>query len=390
MDRTDRRLIQRLETSSHLSPHRRPGERRGPGPLAHRSAKHWIPVFAGMTSKKWGTQGSLLWQLLAAPLLWLTLLVGIAGHAMAQEKITYVLSDFQGTILAEVDEQGNVTKEFDYRPYGAQVLGDPADGPGYTGHVNDADTDLLYMQARYYDPMVGRFLSVDPKVPEPGNLFGFNRYAYANNSPLNFVDPDGREAGYTYLANGGMSISYMHREFHPAIVQGASLALDQVPIAGGIKGAIEAHNDPTLANIVGAAIGAAPGGGIAKAIRSARKGAARTFSNLFPTDVPRTPNVIPNQRLRTMSQKNLAYVVKQDGTLVVGKNNTSQGHIDLAGGLPVLAAGELRIHGGEIKYLDNYSGHYRPSGVEAQRAAEDAFRQVGFEVDGKYIERSFE
>jgi YD repeat-containing protein len=116
---------------------------------------------------------------------------------------------------------------------------------------------------------------------------------------------------------------------------------------------------------------------------------ARTFSNLFPEDVPRMPNVIPNDRLLTMSRKNLAYVVKEDGTLVVGRNNQFQGHIDLAGGDPVLAAGELRIHQGKIIYIDNYSGHYRPSGIEAQRAAENAFLRIGFDVDGTYVERPF-
>ena len=39
------------------------------------------------------------------------------------------------------------------------------DGPGYTGHVTDAATGLVYMQQRYYDPMIGqRLLSVDPVV----------------------------------------------------------------------------------------------------------------------------------------------------------------------------------------------------------------------------------
>jgi hypothetical protein len=131
------------------------------------------------------------------------------------------------------------------------------------------------------------------------------------------------------------------------------------------------------------------GGEPAGCAEVASKARARTFPNLFPEDVPRVPNVIPNSKLRTMSQRNLACVVKEDGTLVVGRNNQLQGHIDLAGGQPVLAAGELRIHAGQIKYFDNFSGHYRPSGIEARQAAEDAFRRIGFDVDGKYIERAF-
>lgn len=116
---------------------------------------------------------------------------------------------------------------------------------------------------------------------------------------------------------------------------------------------------------------------------------AKTFTNLFPEDAPRTANTIPNEKLKIISQTNLAYVVKLDGTLVVGKNNAYQGHIDLAKGEPVLAAGELSIYSGNIKTLDNNSGHYRPSGIQAQRAAENAFRNAGFNVDGKYKEKVF-
>jgi RHS repeat-associated protein len=66
------------------------------------------------------------------------------------------------------------------------------DGPGFTGHEDDAATGLSYMQQRYYDPGIGRFLSVDP-VTADGNTGGnFNRYWYANNNPYKFTDPDGR------------------------------------------------------------------------------------------------------------------------------------------------------------------------------------------------------
>jgi hypothetical protein len=48
------------------------------------------------------------------------------------------------------------------------------------------------MQQRYYDPMIGRFLSVDPVAASLGS--NFNRYSYASNNPYKFVDPDGRQA----------------------------------------------------------------------------------------------------------------------------------------------------------------------------------------------------
>jgi uncharacterized protein RhaS with RHS repeats len=48
------------------------------------------------------------------------------------------------------------------------------------------------MQQRYYDPQIGRFLSVDPVETNTSNGFNFNRYWYANNNPYKFTDPDGR------------------------------------------------------------------------------------------------------------------------------------------------------------------------------------------------------
>lgn len=58
----------------------------------------------------------------------------------------------------------------------------------------DGATGLTYMQQRYYDPQIGRFLSVDPITPSGKTGGNFSRYWYANNNPFRFTDPDGREA----------------------------------------------------------------------------------------------------------------------------------------------------------------------------------------------------
>ena len=107
--------------------------------------------------------------------------------------VTYIYTDPQGTPLAETDANGNVTSAFDYKAFGAPAMGSPQSGPGFTGHVADADSALLYMQARYYDAMTGRFLSSDPIAPADGNLGSFNRFAYADNNPILNIDPTGME-----------------------------------------------------------------------------------------------------------------------------------------------------------------------------------------------------
>jgi RHS repeat-associated protein len=73
--------------------------------------------------------------------------------------------------------------------------------------VNDADTGLTYMQQRYYDPVAGRFLSIDPVTTDANTGGSFNRYVYANNSPYKYVDPDGRDS-YAAQPNGGQTCTY--------------------------------------------------------------------------------------------------------------------------------------------------------------------------------------
>ena len=79
-----------------------------------------------------------------------------------------------------------------HTPYGAVRWSDgtlPTDY-GHTGQRADT-TGLMYYHARYYDAALGRFVSADTVVPDPSRPRDLNRYAYAANSPLRFVDPSG-------------------------------------------------------------------------------------------------------------------------------------------------------------------------------------------------------
>jgi hypothetical protein len=73
--------------------------------------------------------------------------------------------------------------------------------------------------------------------------------------------------------------------------------------------------------------------------------------------------------------------------LVVGREfkKPGGGHIDLANGEPVLSAGQVKVVNGEIKFIDNSSGHYEPVGQSAKISAENAFKLLGFNVENKFI-----
>ena len=107
---------------------------------------------------------------------------------------TYLHPDHLGSPQAGTTEAGGVSFTEHYTPYGEALISPAANDnqSGFTGHIKDKDTGLNYMQARYYDPNIGRFLSIDPVgFAETGLPQQFNRYAYTWNDPINAKDPDG-------------------------------------------------------------------------------------------------------------------------------------------------------------------------------------------------------
>ena len=133
-----------------------------------------------------------------------------AGMTLARIKdnvFTYMHSDHLGSPAAGTDEDGNIVFTERYTPYGEALVNPAANDnqSGFTGHIKDADTGLNYMQARYYDPNVGRFLSIDPVTfLDTGNPNFFNRYTYAFNDPINVIDPTGM-AGCSDTGSQGLS-----------------------------------------------------------------------------------------------------------------------------------------------------------------------------------------
>ena len=109
---------------------------------------------------------------------------------------TYIHNDHLGSANVGTNAAGTFAWWDTYTPFGELLQNAVAneDNQGFTGHIRDTDTGLNYMQARYYDPVIGRFLSSDPVGFAEGGIGYFNRYSYTFNDPINLVDPTGMYA----------------------------------------------------------------------------------------------------------------------------------------------------------------------------------------------------
>ncbi len=119
--------------------------------------------------------------------------------AFAGTEIIYYHNDLQGSPVAATDENGSILWKEDYAPYGTKLSNDMEaviEKVGYTSHRYDNETGLVYAGARMYDPSLGRFMGIDPvgALAAVDNPVMFNRYAYGNNNPYKYVDPDGELA----------------------------------------------------------------------------------------------------------------------------------------------------------------------------------------------------
>ena len=130
--------------------------------------------------------------------LWSNLLVLLllalgAGGVQAKERVTYFHNDLLGSPVAATDSQGALLWQEEYTPYGKRLSkeDDGKNSRWYTGKSEVAGLGVQYFDARWYDAELGRFLSIDPVDIDAGNIRSFNRYAYANNNPYRYVDPNG-------------------------------------------------------------------------------------------------------------------------------------------------------------------------------------------------------
>jgi RHS repeat-associated protein len=111
----------------------------------------------------------------------------------------YYLRNGQGDIIGLLDSNGNRVVTYTYDTWGRYLSsnGSQSSGVGYyspfryRGYVYDVETGWYYLQSRYYDPAIGRFISADALLSTGQGVLGYNMYAYCLNSPVNMEDSGG-------------------------------------------------------------------------------------------------------------------------------------------------------------------------------------------------------
>ena len=147
----------------------------------------------------------------------------------------FYTTDHLGTPRLKTDGAGNVVARPKYRPFGERIDIVPEPGPELAGMERDTVSGDYYVHARYQRGSLGRFNSLDSVPGTPDSPASWNRYAYARNSPLTMLDPNGldailfirdsgagRDVGHVALRVFGKGYDYTYDfgRYHPSSAYG--------------------------------------------------------------------------------------------------------------------------------------------------------------------------
>lgn len=252
--------------------------------------------------------------------------------------------DYLGNITHIATADGTPVAEYSYDPWGrlrnpeTHEIFAPGEEPelflgrGYTGHEHLTDFGLINMNARLYDPVIGRFLSPDPYVQDPESTQGFNRYTYCLNNPLVYIDENGEFVITTAIIIGvcvGAAIGIA-----AGIYEGYKIAESKEAtgwekagymIGGGLIGGIAGGGGALLGAYVGSTI--AVGGFIGGAIIGGTAGAFSGFTNGVGISLLNNPHDIGNALKQGILQSGIGGMTGAvAGGLIQGTTSAIQGN----------------------------------------------------------------
>jgi len=135
--------------------------------------------------------------------------------------VLYYHLDHLNSTKMVTNQNGAVVLEYEYRAFGTELdkIGSDENRFSYIGREFDEEINLYYVNARYYDATIGRFINVDPIQD------GWNWYVYCNNNPLKFVDPSGLLTFFSHGTFSNNSEKY-YKKFDCSFVANMTEALE--------------------------------------------------------------------------------------------------------------------------------------------------------------------
>lgn len=164
-------------------------------------------------------------------------LVATIELATPAPRIDYVYSDHLGSTDVVLGDDGYLTQVIDYHPFGDvridEQYNDYTQDRKYIGQEYDEESQMSYLNARYYDGTRGKFISQDPVFWEIGqtkdgvavlkNPQTQNSYSYAQNNPIVYKDPEGRIAlGFGFNGSGSLPGMYGDASTYAVVTMSSS------------------------------------------------------------------------------------------------------------------------------------------------------------------------
>ncbi len=187
-----------------------------------------------------------------------------------KDSLYYAYTDYQGSLIALTDVNGNVIEKYAYDPWGQRRNPEKWElkdsrakwlvNRGYTMHEHLDAFGIINMNGRVYDPLTAMLMSPDPYVQAPGNWVNYNRYGYCMGNPLRYIDP----SGYTWLSHffNWIGSSKPGRYFATAVINITGIAC--FIATGGTIGWVGYYNGKNDWNIMMA--------GLSKGLEGAARG----------------------------------------------------------------------------------------------------------------------
>ncbi len=150
----------------------------------------------------------------------LTSIRHFTNNANDNRYIYYVTTNSMGDVIGIYNSAGELKASYEYDAWGNVIAITDASGNAitdethiahinpirYRGYYYDTETKLYYLQSRYYDPAIGRFISADDRISDKNSLLELNLFAYCTNNPIAFSDPTGHSVTVGVLAGLGAVI----------------------------------------------------------------------------------------------------------------------------------------------------------------------------------------